>query len=53
MSIKLHQNAANADEISLNKHQHILFVLPEIEEENIPYEHILKTRLKRIKTEYK
>lgn len=53
MSIKLHQNAANADEISLNRHQHILFVLPETEEENIPYEHILKTKLKRIKSEYK
>ena len=53
MSIKLHQNAANADEISLNKHQHILFVLPETEEKNIPYEHILKTKLKRIKSEYK
>lgn len=53
MSIKLHQNAANADEISLNKHQHILFVLPETVEKNIPYEHILKTKLKRIKSEYK
>lgn len=53
MSIKLYQNAANADENSLKNHQHVLFVLPENNEESIPYAHILKAKLQRSKSEYK
>lgn len=53
MSIKLHQNAAIADEITIKSHQHVLFVLSEIENETIPFLHILKTKLQRIKTEFK
>ena len=53
MSIKLQQNAANADENLLKHHQHILFVLPESKEENIPFEHSLSIKLQRTKSEYK
>lgn len=53
MSIKLYQNAANAEENSLKNHQHVLFVLPKNNQENIPYEHILKAKLQRTKSEYK
>lgn len=53
MSIKLHQNAAIADEISLKSHEHILFVLTEIADENIPFREILNKKLNRIKSEYK
>lgn len=53
MSIKLLQNAANADENSLKNHQHILFVLPESKSESIPFEQILNTKLLRTKSEYK
>jgi len=53
MSIKLYQNAANADENSLKNHQHILFVLSENKTESIPFEHILDTKLQRTKSEYK
>lgn len=53
MSIKLQQNAANADENSLKNHQHILFVLPGNKADSIPFEHILNTKLQRTKSEYK
>lgn len=52
MSIKIHQNAANASEITLKSHYHVLFALPENKPENIPFWHILNTKLKRIKSEY-
>ncbi len=53
MSIKLHQNAAIADENSLKSHQHTLFVLSEKEENNLPFRSILQTKLKRSKSEFK
>lgn len=53
MSIKLNQNAANADENSLKNHQHVLFVLPENIENNIPFKHILTAKLNRTKSDYK
>lgn len=53
MSIKLLQIAANADENSLKNHQHVLFVLPENIENNIPFKHILTAKLNRTKSEFK
>lgn len=53
MSIKLQQSAANADENSLKSHQHILFVLSENVEKNLPFMQSLQSKLKRSKNEYK
>jgi leucyl aminopeptidase len=53
MSIKLIQNAANADEKTLNNYKHIFFVLPENEDKSIPFSQALLTKLNRIKKEYK
>ncbi len=53
MSIKLIQNAANADENVLNRYQHALFALTENEDKSIPFAQILATKLSRIKKEYK
>ncbi|HEY9278055.1 MAG TPA: leucyl aminopeptidase family protein, partial [Methylotenera sp.] len=52
MSIKLLQNAANADENTLNSYKHMLFILPENEDKAIPFSHALLTKLNRIKKEY-
>lgn len=51
--MKLQQNAAIADENSLKLHQHVLFVLSESEEKNLPFFKILQSKLKRSKSEYK
>ncbi len=53
MSIKLIQNAANADEKTLNGYKHALFILPPDAEKNIPFALALATKLNRIKKEYK
>lgn len=53
MSIKIQQNAAIADENSLKSHQHILFVMSESEEKNLPFAQSLQSKLKRSKGEYK
>lgn len=53
MSIKLIQNAANADEKTLNNYKHALFILPENEDKSIPFSQALLTKLNRIKKEYK
>jgi leucyl aminopeptidase len=53
MSIKLIQNAANADEKILNNYKHALFILPENEDKSIPFSQALLTKLNRIKKEYK
>jgi leucyl aminopeptidase len=53
MSIKLTQNAANADENTLNTYKHTLFVLPENEDKTIPFSQVLHTKLNRINKEYK
>jgi len=53
MSIKLSQNAANADENALNDYQHVLFLLSENENEITPFTLSLRTKLNRTKKEYK
>lgn len=53
MSIKLHQNAAIADENSLKSHQHTLFVLSDRDEKTLPFMTLLQTKLKRSKSEFK
>jgi leucyl aminopeptidase len=53
MSIKLSQNAANADENALNDYQHVLFLLSENENEITPFTQSLRTKLNRTKKEYK
>jgi len=52
MSIKLIQNASNADEKTLNNYKHALFILPENEDKSIPFSPALLTKLNRIKKEY-
>jgi leucyl aminopeptidase len=52
MSIKLIQNAANADEKTLNSYKHMLFILPEEEDKSIPFSQEILTKLSRIKKEY-
>ncbi len=52
MSIKLVQNAVIVSENLLNSAKHILFVLIEKEEENLPFGEVLHTKLKRTKSEY-
>jgi len=53
MSIKLQQHAAIASENALKSHQHILFVLSEKEESNLPFIQSLQSKLKRCKSEFK
>lgn len=53
MSVKLHQNAAIACENSLKPHKHILLILPETEDINLPFSKILQAKLNRSKSEYK
>jgi len=53
MSIKLTQNATNATESSLKIYQHVILVLPENEDKNLPFSQVLFTKLNRIKKEYK
>lgn len=53
MSVKLVQNATISNEKLLNSAKHLLFVLSEKEEENLPFNEILQTKLKRTKDEYK
>ena len=53
MSIKLQQHAAIADENSIKSHQHILFVLSDKEEKNLPFFQTLQSKLKRSKNEFK
>lgn len=52
MSIKLVQNAAIIGENLLTSAKHILFVLTEKAEENLPFGEVLQTKLKRTKSEY-
>ncbi len=51
--MKLQQNAVIADENSLNLHQHVLFVLSETEEKNLPFLQSLQAKLNRNKSKYK
>lgn len=53
MSIKLTQNAANAEENTLRSHHHVLFVLSEKSESVLPYAQVLDKKLRRIKKELK
>lgn len=53
MSIKLVQNAAINYEKLLTSAKHLLFVLTEKEEENLPFGKLLQTKLQRTKSEYK
>ncbi|MGZ8984595.1 MAG: M17 family metallopeptidase [Methylotenera sp.] len=53
MSEKLVQNATIFSENSLTSEKHLLFVLTEKEEENLPFGKVLHTKLKRTKSEYK
>lgn len=52
MSIKLQQYAANLDENSLKPHKHLLFILPEKVDENMPFIKSLKTKLMRSQSKY-
>jgi leucyl aminopeptidase len=53
MSLKLRQNAAIASEKSLKDSQHMLFILSNIDDKNIPFIDTLETKLKRSKCEFK
>jgi leucyl aminopeptidase len=53
MSFKLQQNAAIASENLLKSHKHILLILTEAEEKNLPFSNILQAKLIRSKSEYK
>lgn len=53
MSVKLVQNATINKENLVNSAKHLLFVLPEKEEKNLPFNEILQTKLKRSKSEFK
>lgn len=53
MSIKLIQNAVNADEKTLNSYKHALFILPQDEDKNMPFAQALATKLNRTKKAYK
>lgn len=52
MSIKLQQHAAIIDKNSLKSHKHILFILPETEDINLPFAKTLQSKLIRSKNEY-
>lgn len=53
MSIKLSQYAANGSENTLSSQKHILFVLSEIDESDLPFKDALDAKLKRTNSEYK
>lgn len=53
MSLKLSQFAAICSENTLSSHKHALFVLSEVEENNIPYLASLRAKLTRTDGEYK
>ena len=53
MSLKLTQNADIGSEKTLSSEKHILFVLSEKAEKNIPFAKILENKLKRSKCEFK
>lgn len=53
MSVKLRQNAAIANENTLKNSQHMLFVLSNTDDKNIPFIDTLETKLKRRKCELK
>jgi len=53
MSVKLTQNAEMCSENSLSSEKHILFVLDEKGEKNIPFGKFLQNKLKRSKAEFK
>ncbi|WP_036300035.1 M17 family metallopeptidase [Methylotenera sp. L2L1] len=53
MSVKLRQNAAIANENTLKDNQHMLFVLSNTDDKNIPFIATLETKLKRSKCELK
>ncbi len=53
MSVKLTQNAAIATENSLKQHQHLLFILTEIEDKTLPFNQELNSKLSRSNSEYK
>lgn len=53
MSVKLTQNAAIATENTLSSEKHILFVLDENPQENLPFQENLNSRLARTKSEFK
>jgi leucyl aminopeptidase len=53
MSLKLTQHAAIISENSLKSDKHILFVLTETEDKNLPYHATLQSKLNRSKGEYK
>lgn len=51
MSVKLQQNAAKANEKSLISHQHVILILSDNNEPELPYFSLLQTKLKRSKKE--
>ena len=53
MSLKLIQNADICSEKSLSSEKHILFVLSENSEKDVPFIKILQNKLKRSKSEFK
>ena len=53
MSVKLVQNAAINYEKLLTSAKHLLFILTEKEEDNLPFGELLQTKLQRTKSEYK
>src|SRR5450830_825360 len=53
MSLKLSQFTANSSESTLSSESHILFILTENEDYNIPFDKILHAKLKRTNGEYK
>ncbi len=52
MSIKLQQNALIGDESTLKLHKHILFILSEKEEKQLPFLQVLQTTINRKKGEF-
>ena len=53
MPIKLYQFAELGNEKSLSSQKHLLFVLSEKEESNLPFGEIFSSKLKRLHSEYK
>ena len=52
MSIQLKQNAISADESTLNKSTHILFVVPAVKPANLPFSDALEAKFKRSHGKY-
>ena len=53
MTVKLIQNAANSSEKSLTSSKHHIFLLTEIEQNDLPFVEILKAKLNRTQNEFK